>query len=85
MNENQKYLKKQTTIDARLLHKLMDGEIHTRQELANKFEVSTKTIQRSIERLNMFFIIHTFRGGIKKGGIYLDEIHIYYELKKKAI
>lgn len=82
MNEIKKYLKKSNTIDAVILHKLMDGKIHTRKELSEKTEVSCSTIQRSIERLGFYFIIHTFRGGILKGGIYLDKCHIYYGLTK---
>lgn len=73
-------LKKQTTIDAVVLHRLMDGKLHTRQDLADRTEVTIRTIQRCLDRLSSHFIIHSILGC--RGGVYLDECYIYYGLTK---
>lgn len=83
MNESQRCQIRRTTVDAYILYCLMDGEIHKRKELADRADISMRSVQRSIERLGVFFIIHTFRGGATKGGIYLDDRHIYYGLTKE--
>ena len=83
MNENQRYQIRRTTVDAYILYCLMDGKIHKREELASRADISTRSVQRSIERLGVYFIIHTFRCGETKGGIYLDERFIYYNITKE--
>lgn len=83
MNENQRYQIKRTTVDAYILYCLMDGKIHKREELASKADISTRSVQRSIERLGVYFTIHTFRGGERKGGIFLDPRHLYYNITKE--
>ena len=83
MNENQRYQIRRTTVDAYILYCLMDGKIHKREELASRADISTRSVQRSTERLGVYFIIHTFRGGETKGGIYLDERFIYYNITKE--
>jgi len=75
--------RRRSDADPVILHALMDGEVHTLGSLASRAEVSSKTVSRAIERLGVKFIIHTFRGGADKGGVYLDTQHIYYGLKRK--
>jgi len=85
----EQFLRKGSSIDADVLFHLMDGNIHTLQELANKVETSQMTIRRSIERLGISFIIHTFTSGISGkrggGGVYLDEQHLYFGLTRDSV
>lgn len=87
--DKENYIGKGSTLDAHILHALMDGENHTHQELADKFEVSKTTVRRSIERLRMRYNIHSFSGGAEGsrggGGIYLDEQHLYFGLTRESV
>ena len=78
------HTRKSSTLDAQILHVLMDGEIHKQGELAGRFEVHRTTIFNAVERLRIVFIIHSFKGGSTFGGIYLDEQHIYFGLQRKT-
>lgn len=73
--------------DARVLYLLMNGSVYTYQEIADKLEYSKMTIRRSINRLGLYYDIHTLKGGSGelKGGIYLDEKHLYFGLTKEKV
>ena len=72
------HIRKSSTVDAQILHVLMNGEMHTRKAIAARIEVSIRTVSRGVERLRIVFIIHA-----DHRGIYLDPQHVYYELKRK--
>ena len=71
------------TFDARVLHVLMDGRVHTQSEIADMFDISAKTVWRAIRNLRQDFTIHTFAGGKTPGGTYLDPEHVYYGLVRE--
>lgn len=73
--------------DAQVLHMLMDGSVHTYQEIADRLEYSKMTIRRSVKRLGVYYEIHTLQGGSGelRGGIFLDEQHLYFGLTKEKI
>jgi len=81
------YLRRGSTIDAYVLHAFMDGKVHTAPEVANKLEVSAKTVRRSIERLGICYIFHSLSGGSgdMKGGFYLDEQHLFFGLSRDNV
>lgn len=62
---------------ADILNVLSDGKVHTLQEIADDVEVSYHTVQRHIQSLAYRYPIETFRGGDKKGGVYLDKKYLY--------
>jgi len=85
-NAKESYLKRGSTIDALVLYFLMGGQVRTLQEIADKIETSKRTAQRSLDRLTCLgFIIHSLPGGggYLKGGVYLDEQHLYFGLTKE--
>jgi predicted transcriptional regulator len=81
------FLRRGSTIDANVLHVLMDGRVYTFQEIARLVYVSKSTVRRSIDRLGMSFIIHTLPGGGggRQGGLYIDEKHLYFNLTRENI
>ena len=68
---------KKSSITADILNILSDGKIHTMQEIADEVEVSEKTVRRHIQSLSYRYPIETFRGGDRRGGVYLDKKYIY--------
>lgn len=68
---------KKSSITADILNVLVDGEIHTIQEIADTVEVSYSTVKRHIQSLSYRYPIETFCGGDKKGGVYLDKKYLY--------
>lgn len=68
---------KKSSITADILHVLHDGKVHTLQEIADEVEVSYCTVQRHIQSLSYRYPIETFKGGDKKGGVFLDRSAIH--------
>ena len=61
---------KKRYIQTELLFYLSDGLIHTASELADKIEVSEKTIRRYLQDLSISYPINTYSGGYCGGGGY---------------
>lgn len=78
---------KRISADVLVLHLLMDGSVYTYQEIADKLEYSKMTIRRGVNRLGSYFDIYTLQGGSgeSKGGVYLDEQHLYLGLTKEKL
>ena len=55
-------------IQSEILFYLFDGNLHTAPELAEKIEVSVKTIRRHIQDLSINFPIMVENGGFGGGG-----------------
>lgn len=68
---------KYSSITADILNVLTDGKVHTMQEIADQVEVSQRTVRRHIQSLSYRFPIQTFKGGDKKGGVYIEKEFIY--------
>lgn len=68
---------KKSSITADILNVLSDCKIHTLQEIADIVEVSKITVHRHIQSLSYRYPIQTFRGGINRGGVYLDKDYIH--------
>ena len=68
---------KKSSITADILHVLNDGKIHTLQEIADEVEAHKSTIKRHIQSLSYRYPIETFKGGDKKGGVFLDRSAIH--------
>ena len=68
---------KKSSITADILHVLHDGKVHTLQEIADEVEVSYCTVQRHIQSLSYRYPIETFKGGDKRGGVFLDKSAIH--------
>ena len=79
------HARKSSTVDAQILHILMDGKRHTQKAIAFKIDVSERTVTRGLERLRSVFIIRSFKGGRDYGGVYLDPQHVYYGLERTAV
>ena len=47
------------------------------QEIADIVEVSERTVRNHIQSLSYRYPITTFRGGINRGGVYLDKNYLY--------
>ena len=75
--ENDKLDLKYSSITADILNVLTDGKVHTMQEIADQVEVSQRTVRRHIQSLSYRFPIQTFKGGIQKGGVYIEKEFIY--------
>ena len=56
-----------------ILSLLSDGRIHTMQEIADKIEVYRSIVKRHIQSLSYCHPIVTFKGGDRKGGVYLEK------------
>lgn len=61
-------------IAADILYILSDGSIHNMQDIADKLNISRKTVFRHIASLSYFHPIETFHGGneFNRGGVKLD-------------
>ena len=68
---------KKSSITADILHVLHDGKVHTLQEIADEVEASYCTVQRHIQSLSYRYPIETFKGGDKRGGVFLDKSAIH--------
>ena len=68
---------KKSSITADILNILSDCKIHQMQAIADKVEVSRKTIVRHIQSLSYRYPIQTFCGGINRGGVKLDGNFVY--------
>lgn len=68
---------KKSSITADILNFISDGKFHKMQEIADEIEVSYSTVKRHIQSLAYRYPIETFRGGDKKGGVYLNKKYIY--------
>lgn len=68
---------KKSSITADILHVLNDGKIHTLQEIADEVEVCKQTVCRHIQSLSYRYPIETFKGGDKRGGVFLDKSAIH--------
>ena len=68
---------RKSSITADILNALSDGKVHTMQEIADEVEVSEKTVRRHIQSLAYRYPIETFRGGDKRGGVYLDKKYLH--------
>ena len=68
---------RKSSITADILHVLNDGKIHTMQQIADEVEVSERTIRRHIQSLSYRYPIETFKGGDKRGGVFLDKSAIH--------
>ena len=68
---------KKSSITADILNVLSDCKVHTMQEIANKVEVCEKTVRNHIQSLSYRYPISTFRGGINRGGVQLDENYLH--------
>lgn len=62
---------------ADILSILSDGEIHTISQIADEIEVAYITAYRHIQSLSLRYPIEIFRGGDKRGGVYLDKKYLY--------
>jgi len=71
------YMRKSSVVDAQIIHMLMSGKPYKRQLIAERLEISTRTVTRGIERLRFVFVIH-----FGNDGVWLDECHLYYGLKR---
>ena len=67
---------KSRSITADILNVLLDGNMHTMQEIADYVETSERTVRRHIASLSYRFPIETFCGGIERGGVKLDKKYI---------
>lgn len=65
-----------SSITADILNVLMDGKLHTIDGIAEIVEVSRSTVKRHIQSLSYRYPIETFKGGEKRGGVYLDKEYI---------
>lgn len=65
-----------SSITADILNVLLDGKIHTSSEIAERVEVSKKTVLRHIQSLSYRYPIETFNGGDIRGGIMLNKKYI---------
>lgn len=65
-----------SSITADILNILSDGKVHTAIDIAEEIEVNERTVRRHIQSLSYRYPIDTFRGGDKKGGVYLDTRYI---------
>lgn len=70
------YLKK-SSITADILNVLSDCKVHTMQEIADKVEVCERTVRNHIQSLSYRYPINTFRGGINRGGVQLEEKYLH--------
>jgi len=70
------YKRKTSLNDALILHMLMNGRPCKMQIIAERLEISYRTVARSIERLRDEFVIHASNNGVR-----LDGRHLYYGLK----
>ena len=68
---------KKSSITADILHVLNDGKEHTLIEIAEIVEVSERTVRRHIQSLSYRYPIETFKGGDKRGGVFLDKSAIH--------
>ncbi len=68
---------KKSSITADILNILSDCKVHTMQEIADIVEVSERTVRNHIQSLSYRYPITTFRGGINRGGVYLDKNYLY--------
>ena len=64
---------RRASITADILNVLTDGKIHKMREIAEIVEVSETTVRNHIRSLSYRYPIETFRGGEKKGGVYLEK------------
>ncbi len=62
---------KRRDIQADILSVISDGKIWTMKEIAEKVEVSYKTVYRHIHELSYRFNIQISCGGIQRGGVQL--------------
>ena len=67
---------RRASITADILNVLTDGKIHKMREIAEIVEVSETTVRNHIRSLSYRYPIETFRGGEKKGGVYLEKDYI---------
>ena len=63
---------KKSSITADILNVLLDGRVHTIQDIADKVEVHYNTVRRHVQSLSYRYPIETFCGGINRGGVQLD-------------
>ena len=66
-----------TNLDAKVLHRLMDGRNYRLVDIAVDLEVSKSSVVRAIRRLRADFEIH---GG--KQGMWLDDIDLHFNIKR---
>lgn len=67
---------KYTSITADIINILSDCKLHKMQEIADKVEVSEKTVRSHIQSLSYRYPIQTFCGS-KNGGVKLDENYLH--------
>jgi len=72
-----KYKRKGSLLACDVLHALMDGKIHTQRNIADRIEVSVRSVSRGLEQIRYKYIVHS-----SHLGVWLDPTHIYYGLKK---
>ena len=68
---------KYASITGDILNVLSDCKVHTMQEIADKVEVTERTVRSHIQSLSYRYPINTFRGGINRGGVQLDEKYLH--------
>lgn len=68
---------KYASITADILNVLSDCKVHTMQEIADKVEVTERTVRSHIQSLSYRYPINTFRGGINRGGVQLDKNYLH--------
>ena len=67
---------KYSSITADIINILSDCKLHTMHEIADKVEVSERTVRSHIQSLSYRYPIQTFCGS-KNGGVKLDENYLY--------
>lgn len=67
---------KYSSITADIINILSDCKLHKMQEIADKVEVSERTVRKHIQSLSYRYPIQTFCGN-KNGGVKLDENYLF--------
>lgn len=67
---------KYSSITADIINILSDCKLHKMQEIADKVEVSERTVRKHIQSLSYRYPIQTFCGN-KNGGVILDENYLF--------
>ena len=64
---------RKSSITADILNILHDCRIHKMRDIAVQVGVHERTVRRHVQSLSFTYPIETFKGGDKRGGVYLDK------------
>ena len=85
MNSRHKRKSNSSLLCTDIMVALQNGAVHTQKSLADKFEVSVRSIYNAIQLLKSKHNIITYCGGVTGGGVYLDEKQLQIGLTKERV